>query len=104
MKTCYVYILRCSDNSYYTGVTNDIDRRLSEHQEGVNPKSYTYNKRPVVLVFLENCININEAIDFEKQIKGWIRRKKEALIERNYDKLKELAICGNNSSHKYFIH
>ena len=102
MKTYYVYILKCSDNSYYTGVTNDINRRLSEHKEGINNKSYTYKRRPLYLVFCESFININEAIDFEKQVKGWSRKKKEALIERNWKKLKELAECKNLTSHKYY--
>jgi putative endonuclease len=99
MKTYYVYILRCADNSYYTGITNDIDRRLSEHQEGDSPTSYTFTRRPVKLVFIERFVDINVAIDFEKQIKGWSRKKKEALIERNYNKLKELSACTNTTSH-----
>ena len=81
MKTYYVYILKCSDNSYYVGVTNDLDRRFSEHQEGDDPNSYTYRRRPLSLVFHYSFIDINEAIDFEKQVKGWSRKKKEALME-----------------------
>ena len=102
MKTYYVYILKCSDGSYYTGVTNNIDRRLAEHMEGYNPNSYTYKRRPLQLVFYESFININEAIDFEKQVKRWSRKKKEALIDRNWDKLKLLAECKNTTSHKYY--
>ncbi len=102
MNTYYVYILKCSDNSYYTGITNNIDRRFTEHQDGENPKSYTFNKRPVVLVFLDLFNDVNEAINFEKQIKGWSRKKKEALIDRNYNLLKKLAICQNYSSHNLY--
>ncbi|HET8828427.1 MAG TPA: GIY-YIG nuclease family protein [Pelobium sp.] len=100
MKYYYVYILKCNDNSYYTGVTNDIDRRLKEHQNGFNPKSFTHNRRPVELVFCDYFIDINQAIAFEKQVKGWNRKKKEAIILGEWNKLKELAICRNESSHK----
>ncbi len=103
MKTYYVYILKCSDNSYYTGITNDIDMRLAQHKDGDNPKSYTYRRRPVKLVFCESFISPNEAIDFEKQVKGWSRKKKEALIERNWDQLKKLAKCNNYTSHNGYI-
>jgi len=102
MKTYFVYILKCSDQSYYTGVTNDIERRIAEHSEGLDEKSYTYKRRPIQLVYCETFIDINQAISFEKQIKGWSRKKKEALIEQNVDKLKESSICKNNTSHIYF--
>ncbi len=102
MKTYCVYILRCSDDSYYTGVTNNIDRRLAEHFDGHDKKAYTYRRMPLQLVFCEGFISINKAIDFEKQVKGWSRKKKEALIERNWDKLKELSVCRNSSTHKNF--
>lgn len=91
METYTTYILRCSDNSYYTGVTNDIDSRLTEHQQGMHSSSYTYKRRPVRLVFTEHFQNVNDAIAFEKQIKGWRRAKKEALINGEWDKLPELA-------------
>lgn len=102
MNTYYVYILKCSDNSYYSGVTNDIERRVAEHNAGNDRKAYTYKRRPLELLFCEAFININEAIDFEKQIKGWTRRKKETLILRNWGKLKELAECKNSTSHKNY--
>lgn len=56
MKLYYVYILKCSDESYYTGMTNDINRRLTEHNYGSNTESYTYNKRPLELVFAQNLM------------------------------------------------
>ena len=52
MKKYYVYILLCTDNTYYTGVTDDLETRFLYHQNGQNPNSYTYNKRPVVPEFL----------------------------------------------------
>ena len=83
----YVYILRCSDGSYYTGVTNDHEKRLQEHQEGHNRNSYTFRRRPVQLVHLETFTEISWAIAREKQIQPWNRQKKEALIQANYEKL-----------------
>ncbi|WP_454047225.1 GIY-YIG nuclease family protein [Chryseobacterium sp. Marseille-Q8038] len=97
MKQYFVYILKCSDNSYYTGVTNDIELRLSQHQAGKFPESYTYKRRPVQLVFFYLFNDIIQAIAFEKQVKGWSRKKKEAIINDNWDKLRELSICRNDS-------
>lgn len=91
MRHYTVYILLCSDNSYYTGVTNDIDRRLYEHQSGYDQKSYTFKRRPIKLLFMEHFYDINRAIAFEKQVKGWNRAKKEALIRGDWEALKELA-------------
>ena len=82
----YVYILKCSDNSFYTGITNNIERRLIEH----NTKrsfSYTYKRLPVELVWYLECVKPDEAINIEKKIKGWSRKKKEALINENWDDL-----------------
>ena len=90
MKDYYVYILQCSDKSYYTGITNDVERRLAEHQSGYI-KGYTNNKLPVSLVFSARFSDVNEAIRFEKQVKGWSRKKKEALINSDIDLLIELS-------------
>lgn len=97
MKKYFVYIVECSNGAYYTGVINDIIRRLNEHNEGTDRWSYTYNKRPVKLVFQYEFNDINQAIAFEKQIKGWTRKKKEALINDNWDELKILAVCKNDT-------
>lgn len=93
MKThhYFVYILKCSDGTYYTGVTNKLYRRLEEHQNGDDSKSYTYNRRPLQLVFFAEFSNIDYAIEKEKQIKKWSRAKKEALIEGKYELLPELS-------------
>ncbi len=93
----YLYILKCSDESYYTGVTNNIDKRLKEHQIGINKSCYTYDKRPVQLVFCELFHDNLYCIEWEKKIKGWTRRKKEALIAGNYDNLHEFSVCKNHS-------
>jgi len=100
MKTYYVYILLCSDNSYYTGVTNDVERRVVEHNNSEDKSAYTYRKRPVKLVWFEYYNDIHQAIEKEKQIKGWNRKKKEALIKSNFDLLVELSNLKNNSKNK----
>jgi putative endonuclease len=89
MKQYYVYIVKCKDKSYYTGVTNSLERRLEEHNSGQNKMAYTYNKRPVELVWYEVFSDIEKAISIEKQIKGWSRRKKEAIINDEWEKLVE---------------
>jgi putative endonuclease len=91
MNQYFVYILLCTDNSYYVGVTNDMDRRLHEHENGLNPGSYAHKRRPVKLVFCERFTEVEQAIAFEKQLKGWNRKKKEAVINGNWDLLPELS-------------
>ncbi len=98
MNRYYVYILKCSDNSYYTGVTSDLESRFIKHQSGHYPESYTDNRRPVQLVFYYEFNEIEHAISFEKQVKGWSRKKKEAIINDNWEKLKELSICKNETN------
>ena len=91
MKKYTVYIVECSDNSYYTGVTNNLKRRINEHNEGKDVKAYTYNRRPVILKYFTDFTNSIDAIRFEKQVKGWRRAKKEALINGEFEKLVKLA-------------
>ena len=74
----FVYMLLCSDTSYYVGVTNDMQRRLAEHQNGGSKEtSYTNSRRPIELVYLEHFEYINDAIAREKQIKNWGRKSKQ---------------------------
>lgn len=91
MKLSCVYILKCSDNSYYIGVTSHLDKRLLEHKTAKYPDSYTAKRLPVKLVFYADFTDINIAIQYEKKIKKWSRAKKEALIKGEYDKLPNLA-------------
>ncbi len=91
MYSYFVYILRCVDGSYYTGVTNNHHVRLFEHESGLHKTCYTYKRRPVELVFVAEFSEILQAIAFEKQVKGWSRKKKEALIAREYEKLPQLS-------------
>ena len=87
----YVYIVECSDKSYYTGVTNNLERRLWEHETGYNLSCYTFKRRPVVLKYVEWHLDIIQAIAWEKQIKGWSRKKKEALFIQDWEEIKKLA-------------
>lgn len=92
MEHCYhVYILLCSDNSYYIGVTNNLDRRVAEHNESTEENSYTYSRRPVKLVWHEVYNYIDQAIAREKQLKTWSRAKKEALMDQDIERLEKLA-------------
>jgi len=91
MKQYFVYILLCSDKSYYTGVTNNLEGRLNDHQTGIDTKAYTFKRRPVTLVFYEMFYDVNQAIAFEKQVKGWRRAKKEAIINGDWHLLPELS-------------
>ena len=92
MKQYFVYILLCNDGSYYTGVTNNMERRIYEHENAVNPGSYTCSRRPLKLVFCEAFNDVTQAIAFEKQIKGWNRKKKEAIIDDNWHLLPKLSL------------
>ena len=87
----FLYILKCKDNSYYVGVTNNVERRILEHNLGENPRSYTYKRRPVELVFHESFSDPYVAFQRETQIKGWSRKKKEALINGDFDNLVALS-------------
>jgi putative endonuclease len=100
MNDYYVYILKCGDDSYYTGVTNNLEKRIKEHETGTDPNSYTFHRRPVTLFHAEIFHDINQAIAFEKQIKGWSRKKKEALANRDSEKLKELSACKNETHYR----
>ena len=91
MKQSFVYILECSDNSYYTGVTSNLSQRIFRHEISFYPECYTSSRLPVKLVYYCEFTDINIAIDFEKKIKKWSRVKKQALINEEYDKLPNLA-------------
>lgn len=90
MTKGYAYILKCNDDTYYTGSTKDIDRRLNEHQQGLGA-IYTKNRLPVLLLYYEEYDRIDHAFYREKQIQGWSRKKKEALMNGEDNLLPELA-------------
>ena len=86
-----VYILECSDGSYYTGSAADLSRRLWEHETGASVSAYTYSRRPAKLVWTsEEVARYSDALRFERQIKGWSRAKKQALIQSGYDAVHEI--------------
>ena len=94
----FTYILKCADGSYYTGVTNNIQRRLWEHKAGQVP-GYAHSRRPVSVVWCSDDVDIATAIRTEKQIKGWRRAKKEALIRGDIDALPELSVANVRKRH-----
>jgi putative endonuclease len=101
MKKGYLYILECSDGTFYTGSTIDLDKRMKEHQEGKGA-NHTKKRLPVRLVYFEEFTTIGQAFRKEKQIQGWSRSKKKALIKENFGELKKLAECQNESHHMWF--
>jgi len=87
----FTYMLRCSDGSYYIGSTVQLDVRLAQHQSGEGA-SYTKRRRPVTLVWFEEFSRVDQAFAREKQIQGWSRAKREALIARDYSALPSLSL------------
>ena len=96
----FVYMLRCVDDSYYTGVTNNLKMRLDEHQMGFKEGSYVCKRLPAQLVYSKSFRYIRDAIAWEKRIKRWSRAKKEALMSANVQRLHLLAECKNGSHSK----
>ncbi len=92
MPTCYMYIVECSNASYYAGSTKDLERRIRQHNAGTGA-NHTRKYGPVQLVYYEEFERIDDAFYREKQIQKWSRKKKEALIRANYDRLSKLARC-----------
>ena len=86
----FMYILKCSDGSYYTGSTNDIDKRFQEHLNGLGA-NYTKDRLPVEVVYVEEFSRIDLAFNREKQVQGWSRKKKEALINNEFESLPKLS-------------
>ena len=87
-----MYILKCFNDLYYTGSTNNLEKRLSEHQSG-NGANFTKKNLPVELVYYEEYQRIDEAFYREKQVQGWSRKKKDALINGKNNELPELALA-----------
>jgi putative endonuclease len=85
-----MYILECSDGSYYVGSTTNLALRVEQHNLG-GGAAYTRRRRPVRLVYAEEFASVVDAFAFEKQVQGWGRRKRAALIERRRDELPRLS-------------
>jgi putative endonuclease len=96
-----MYILKCSDGSYYTGSTWNLEKRLAEHQTGMGAK-HTRKRLPVTLIYCEECERVEDAYQREKQIQGWSRKKKEALIKGDTNALHRLAECQNDTHYSAF--
>ena len=86
----FTYILECSDGSYYVGSTVDLEFRMWQHNEG-DGAAYTKRRRPVTLLWSHEFEHIGAAFAFEKQVQGWSRSKREALIRGDFEALPELA-------------
>ena len=86
----WAYMLRCADRSYYLGHTDELERRVAQHQAG-EVNGYTRSRRPVVLVWQQDFATREEALAAERRVKGWSRAKKEALIAGDWDKIRRLA-------------
>ncbi|HQS56997.1 MAG: hypothetical protein B7Y56_01495 [Gallionellales bacterium 35-53-114] len=90
----WVYILKCADNSYYTGHTDNLEHRIGEHQAGLCG-GYTASRLPVELVFSQECATRIEALAAEQQIKGWGRKKKEAMMQGDWAEVSRLSKSTN---------
>jgi putative endonuclease len=98
----YVYILKCADGTFYTGITDDPRQRLEQHQQGFRRDAYTYSRRPVEMVY---CMYFpdgshDQAQTWEKKLKGWSKPKKLAVIEGRWTDLPKLSECRNESHSK----
>ncbi|WP_299443869.1 GIY-YIG nuclease family protein [uncultured Aquimarina sp.] len=96
-----MYILECSDGSYYTGSTKDLDKRLKQHQNGEGA-NHTQKRLPVKLLYYEQYNRIDTAFYREKQVQGWSRAKKEALMNGDLEELHDLAECTNGTHFSVF--
>ena len=83
----WVYMLRCADQSYYTGHTDNLENRIMQHHHKMFPTCFTATRLPVQLVFSQEFATRSEALASERQIKGWSRKKKEALIRGDWEKI-----------------
>jgi LAO/AO transport system kinase len=90
VKPFFVYMLRCADGSFYVGHTDELERRVAQHQAGEIP-GYTHERRPVKLVWMQEMATREEALGGELRVKGWSRAKKQALIAGDWDRVSELA-------------
>jgi putative endonuclease len=91
-----MYILQCSDGTYYTGSTWDLEKRLKEHNAGEGA-NHTSKRIPVNLVYYEEFLRIEDAFNREKQVQGWSHAKKDALMEGDEKLIHQLAVCRNST-------
>lgn len=87
----FVYILQCADGSYYTGLTENLEDRLAQHQAGTFEDGYTASRRPVRMLWSQEFATHDDAFRRERQIKGWSRVKKEALMRGDWETVQKLS-------------
>ena len=83
-------MLECADESYYVGMTTSLEKRLAEHEAGIDPHAYTYSRRPVTLVWSQVFATEHDAFTAERQLKGWSRAKKQALSKGDWDAIHQI--------------
>ena len=91
MKYFYVYMLRCADGSFYVGITSNLEQRLGQHQFGLDERCYTFKRRPLECVHVSDFANFDDAVRWEKHLKGWCRAKKLAFINSEWPKIRQMA-------------
>lgn len=101
MKTYSVYILGCTDDSFYIGITSNFDQRWIQHQQGHFKDCYTFSRRPLKIECFLQFTDVIQAILFEKKLKGWTRKKKIALINNDFNRIQMLSECRNFTHFKY---
>jgi putative endonuclease len=87
-------MLRCFDGSFYVGVTNDLERRFAQHQDGVTAGCYTHSRRPLRLDYAASFDRVGDAFAWEKRLKSWSLRKKRALADSDWQSLKRYSRSG----------
>lgn len=102
MRDYCVYMLRCADDTFYVGITNDVQLRLWQHRQGSDETCYTFSRRPLELVHTEHYRDVFVAIAREKQLKRWSRKKKMALMRGDEELLNRFAACENGSNFSYY--
>jgi predicted GIY-YIG superfamily endonuclease len=99
----WVYILKCNDASYYTGHTDNLAYRIAQHGEG-KIDGYTSSRLPVTLVFAEQFVTRLEALEMERRIKGWSRKKKEAMMRGDWAEVSRLAKSRSEDAASQSVH
>ena len=98
----WTYIVECADGSYYVGSTFNLERRVWEHNNDPAGAAYTRRRRPVHLVWAAEYDSVKDAFAFEKQVQGWSRRKREALIRGDFEGLTALARRRTSTTDRWF--
>ena len=98
----WTYILECADGSYYVGSTIDLEARLWQHNNDPDGPVYTRRRRPVQVAWAAHYDSVEQAFAYEKQVQGWNRRKREALIRGDFELLPELAKRRTSSTDRWF--